>query len=508
MHTYLRPGGRLLLAASLLIALLINLESAPPLWWDEGWTLSVARNWVDLGHYGRLLEGQPFSAGLQATIPVTGSIALSFRILGVGIYQGRLAGVVFTLATLALMYHLARRLYNDSVALGMLSVLILMSPHREIHPLLMGRQALAEMPALFFLLAGYACFFTADRSLWALLWSVLFWSAALITKLQVLPFWLASLLLPLVLVLVRKNWKQVAMLGAGVVGSLVLAQLLLVFEQVVLERQTHSLTPVPGLYHVTAIVWALPVRAFALFAVLFLGVPTLLGLGYAAWGFIRREYRSSGFAHADVVRLALLTLSATWFAWYLSLSAGWVRYLFPSTFTGSAFVSAMLSNLTGRFSIYYTITHAGSVFRHLSFSRENIRALLAVAFIGISVPATLSMLYQTYVINADTSVAQVAEFLNTQTPPNALIETYDSELFFLLERRYHYPPDEIHVALNRRAFLREDVSIDYDPLKANPDYLVVGPHSRLWRLYDPVVKTGAFRLVRAYSRYDVYERVH
>ena len=32
----------------LLVAGLWNL-SAPPLWWDEGWTLSLARNWVERG---------------------------------------------------------------------------------------------------------------------------------------------------------------------------------------------------------------------------------------------------------------------------------------------------------------------------------------------------------------------------------------------------------------------------------------------------------------------------
>jgi hypothetical protein len=90
---------------------------------------------------------------------------------------------------------------------------------------------------------------------------------------------------------------------------------------------------------------------------------------------------------------------------------------------------------------------------------------------------------------------------------DSIIETYDSELFFLLERPYHYPPDQIHVELNRRTFLNQHVSIDYDPLAADPDYLVAGPHSKLWKLYDDAVQSGSFRLVQAYGRYDIYERV-
>ena len=102
---------------------------------------------------------------------------------------------------------------------------------------------------------------------------------------------------------------------------------------------------------------------------------------------------------------------------------------------------------------------------------------------------------------------EVIDFLNTQTPSDSLIETYDPELFFLLKRRYHYPPDQIHIDLIRRAYLAQDLSIDYDPLAADPDYLVVGPQSKVWRLYDPFLRTGEFRLLKTFRRYNVYERV-
>jgi hypothetical protein len=55
--------------------------------------------------------------------------------------------------------------------------------------------------------------------------------------------------------------------------------------------------------------------------------------------------------------------------------------------------------------------------------------------------------------------------------------------------------------------LAQDVSIDYDPLAADPDYLVVGPQSKVWGLYDEAVQSGAFRLVYDFSRYSLYQRV-
>src|SRR5690242_14234551 len=86
--------------------------SGPGVWWDEGWTMSVARNLAERGHYGRLLDGQLAPPGLEAAFPVTLPIALVFKLFGVGIWQGRLFGVLCTVAALALMYYLALRLYS------------------------------------------------------------------------------------------------------------------------------------------------------------------------------------------------------------------------------------------------------------------------------------------------------------------------------------------------------------------------------------------------------------
>ena len=187
-----------LLVALVLWMSLANLESVPPLWWDEGWTLSVARNWVELGHYGQLLDGQPRSAGLSAAFPVVAPIALSFRLFGVGIWQGRLVGVLYMFASLALIYCLARRLYSRPVAVGTLGVLLLMPVSERLHPILIGREALGEMPAIFYLLTGYLCLFLALRGrAWLLVPAMLAWGIAVRAKGEVPPFWLVSLVIAL-----------------------------------------------------------------------------------------------------------------------------------------------------------------------------------------------------------------------------------------------------------------------------------------------------------------------
>jgi hypothetical protein len=62
------------------------------------------------------------------------------------------------------------------------------------------------------------------------------------------------------------------------------------------------------------------------------------------------------------------------------------------------------------------------------------------------------------------------------------------------------------VELNHRSLLQEDVTIDYDPLAARPDYLVVGRFARENKLYQPAIDSGAFRLLKHDGLYDIYER--
>ena len=102
---------------------------------------------------------------------------------------------------------------------------------------------------------------------------------------------------------------------------------------------------------------------------------------------------------------------------------------------------------------------------------------------------------------------QTVEYINKNMPPAAVIETYDAELFFFLRHRYHYPPDQVHVELIRQKERGETPAVDYDPLKADPDYLVVGPWCSYYKCYDSVLTGSAFRFVTRFGPYQIFERV-
>jgi hypothetical protein len=495
-------------AIVLLFLMFWQLDSVPPPWWDEGWTLTVARTWVERGFYGRLLNGQLAAPGLEAAFTVTAPVALSLRLFGVGFWQGRLVGVLYTLGTLALLWYLTREIYNQAVAAGALFVLAFMSNYPDINAFLNGRQVLGDMPVVFYLLAGYACFIWAwRRSVGAILPGMLFWGLALITKGQTLPFWFVSLTIPMLITVIERRWRPFGLILAMLAGSWIVSKLLLQIETMLLSGHSVSGDALTGLTEAVVFVPTVAARTYAFQIVLFVGLPIILGLAYAAWQYLgeRRRHMVDSAPHA--VRLMLFLLSGSWAAWYLLLSNGGPRYLASPNVLAAMFVAAMLYDGTSHYSIQATVMRATELLKLRHFGRSNFSALFLTVLVVLMVGSTI-LVYFVILWPAGNAAVETAEFLNTQTAPDALIETYDSELFVLLQRRYHYPPDQVHVERVLHYGQDENIPVDYDPLSVAPDYLVVGTISSVWHMYDGVIKSGAFRLVKTLGNYEVYERVH
>ena len=155
-------------------------------------------------------------------------IAFSFRVLGIGIWQGRLIGIIFLLGALASTYLLAKYLFSHSVANFALVALLLMGILPEWHPVIMARQVLGETPMLFYLLTGYLLFYLSlSRYLWLFPVAIVLWALAIITKVQVKPFWIVSLLVPVVVTLYYRRWKLTGFLMTALLSSLAMASLFL-----------------------------------------------------------------------------------------------------------------------------------------------------------------------------------------------------------------------------------------------------------------------------------------
>jgi hypothetical protein len=519
--------------------LTIRLEHVPPLFFDEAWLLSLARNWVEVGHYGHFRDGEPIPPTILNTgFPLAAPIALSFRLLGIGIWQGRLPGVLFSLGALALLYHLANRLHDRTTAAVTLGMVLFppgtalfytmflgrmeLRPEMHLHPLLLGRMAYGEMAALFYLLAGYVSFLSAwRRPRLGILLAACSWGLSLHTKTQTLPFLAFSLLVALLVMAARRRYKPVFLLAAGLLGTLIAFLLLGWFQELVLRstslynRQTHNVYGVlkdPDAIFTYVLTLSVRVRIITLLWSISIGLPLLISVVYAARS-IPKEARSdlADGSHLTV-RLALLVLVGSWFVWWSLLSIGYFRYLLPVIFLGSIFMAVLAVDVTRR-----SMTSVGrdglARFPRSWRSASLGRRILLVVYLILWVYPTAEALRGILTVEAETSAKQVAEFFNTRTSPDARIETYESPLFLLLTRRYHYPPDRVQTQVNRRLSTGSDARVEYDALAADPDYLVVGPMSRLFKpyLYDPVLNEGHFRMLKKYGDYHggyvVYERV-
>jgi hypothetical protein len=203
----------------------------------------------------------------------------------------------------------------------------------------------------------------------------------------------------------------------------------------------------------------------------------------------------------------LLVFCGSWLAWFTLLSAGWHRYAFPALFLATPFTAALLVHLYAgakRSIPGDSISPESTRSMPLSQRVSAIAATVLVCIMGLS---TIQAGYKFSRTPGDQSVQQLVQFVNDATAPGARVETYESELLFLLERPYHYPPAQLNVDFIRKNVHHELISIDYDPLTADPDYLIVGRWARRKGLYRHVLENGTFRLVTTVGRYQVYERV-
>ena len=495
-----------LFAGFVVLAAFFRFAVSPPLWWDEGWTLAAADNFLAAGHFGQINAGVNVPQGPSGHYPTILIATLGFRLFGVGTWGGRLPFVILTLLALFVLFRFTERLFNRPTAWGALGALVLLVPHPMIHPLLNGRQVLGDVPAALLLFAGAWAFEKSTRSgRGFLLAAVAIWGIALATKAQVMIIGGAGLSLATLLLLIDRQPRRA--------GELVLTGLAAYAVFLGVTDRFYAALPPPetpykstiGLVAAAAIVPDAGVRSRALLMVVVFALPFASGLGAEGLRIVQALVRRDPGRGLHPAGTLIWAIAAAWFGWYLLLSNSGDRYLATPIILAAPFTGRWLRDATAGFDLRATVRRAAAVLRLRAWKPENGAALLAAVLIPILAPATVYV-YALTLHDTNRPLIDAADYLNRATPPDALIETYDSELFILLDRDYHFPPDQVHVDLINRTVYATDAPIDYDPLAADPDYLVVGPNSAAWGLYDEAIRSGAFRLEADFGRYRIYDR--
>ncbi|MBS0169073.1 MAG: glycosyltransferase family 39 protein [Nitrospira sp.] len=485
---------------------LFHLDSFPPLWFDEGWTVCVARTWVELGHYGCLLNGAPAPPSLAAHFPVVASIAASFHLFGIGIWQARMVGLCYTFLASLFLYVVARRTFNRPIALAALFLALAVPVSWQIHPLMIGRQVLGEMPMLCFLLAGYACVLRSTRQWLWLVAAGACWALAWMAKAQVAPFFVVSLAGTACLAGISRDWATARRSLGLLAGAWLGYRFLVVVRDLALAGHTLPQSSTAGMTQAIALVLVPSIRVETLQLTILRWPEYTAGLAYGAWSLSHTVRQGAHPSIERTVRTMLLLLAGSWLAWFALLCAGAPRYAVPGLFIAAPFAAALFSDLTGRFSLTFMGRRLAALVRGESHGGDRAGTVLLLLLLVVMGWVAVQERYALRSREDDRDLTAVIEYVHRVTPPTSLIETYDSELFLFLNRRYTYAPPAALVEMIQHD-QNPSVPITYDPLRDHPDYLVVGDFGRKSHFYNPLINQRRIRLVATIGRYQIYQPV-
>jgi 4-amino-4-deoxy-L-arabinose transferase-like glycosyltransferase len=485
-------GIACLLGAALLF---VHLDQSPRTWFDEGSHLHVPKTLVQTGHYAdRSSEGfRAFGPTIGVGPTVMLPIAAVFKIGGIGLLGARLVIALYTILAIGAFVLLMRRLAGGRLAL-LATILLLAAPGLDF--IFTGRQVLGEVPAFTYLLAGLLVWFTRDGATGdviltgcmkrCIITGGLF-GLTIVTKSQLGIVIAPSLIALAILALVwdrRIGLKQVfvpLIVMVAVFGVWELALLTIVTggslrENLLLLRQASggSLIVIAPRRMIAGARFLLGPQAY--FALL---IPALL---YACARSIRRRM--------TVGELTLLIFTLVGCVWFVGASVAWPRY---------AFVPLALAALP-----VARLVDAG--IRTLWRRADHARLLAPVAVLALSALIVTAFGGQFHrAFTASDAPQQMAAYLNRSVPTSAIIETWEPELGFLTDHRYHYPQPALLDRAVRHQWLGGPPLNTYDPLAGGAQYLIIGPFARYSGVYDEAAIASRFQRIATIGDYVLFQ---
>jgi len=502
---WLRRVFLLAVAAILLFLALYRLTDYPLTWFDEGSHLHVPKALVKYGVYadysseGFRYYGPTNGLGPTVLLPIAGV----FRWLGVGLLQARLVMAVYLLVGLFLFYRLTATLGGERLA--WLAMLLLLAS-RGISILEYGRQVLGEVPALVFLLGGLLVWWQSwEKPSWAkltLAGGLL--GLSVVTKSQVLLFlgpalalaWLGNLLyyrllpqrvflLPgLIVAGLFAAWQAFLLFGLDPQASFGNLALLretsgsaaFVFSMELVRRSLGELISVRGYFGL-------------------LGVGMLYGVSLI----LPRRVEAQKWG-------ILWMMAAFNLLWYVLASISWLRYAFVGLTLACIFTARFLDDLTREFQ-----PRLGELWRAFREGRPVPGAVaaqgaLALAVAGLTL-GSLALNVRQVLAPVENAPMQMAAYLNQHVPLDVVIETYEPEMGFLTDHRYHYPP---HSYLNKTIQFTwlggSSPGEGYDFIqKEKPGYILVGKFASWVQFYSLTEIEARYDLVTTIGPYRLYQ---
>lgn len=465
----------------------------PAPWFDEGLNVSTAAMLAREGLYALPNSDGPriMDPAIQTGPTVLVPVALVFHLFDIGIMQARITMLAFAVLALVAYALVARRLVGGA-AMGLALLLLLVGNRQEYASFVYtGRQVLGEVPALGYYLLGLLIWFRAveqpERRWAGLILSGLAWGIAMVTKSQILL--LLPISLGLLMLLDRVYYRRVGILafivpGITMVGCVLVwyaAQMAIVGPE--RFQQSASVLREGFALHIVSINsfhWRNAVSVIWNTGWWLWGAPGIL------WGIWQARQRTSrGFNHAVALALPLMGL-----IWFTALSVGWGRYAFYPLVLTPIWTAGLLVDLWRGV---------------LLPARRTERRIIVGSIIVLYLVFNGWPLTRNLIAPVDTGYLAMRDYLATQVPSDAVIESWEWEMSMDARQPIHHPPTPITNLITEYMWSRRDPvpSGLYDARQGQPQYILQGPFGAWTGLYHDVLSTEATP-VASFGSYTLY----
>lgn len=480
-----------------------NLVRYPIPWFDEGSHLHVPKTLVTYGVYADISsEGYRYfgpTVGVGPTVMLP--VAFVFKAFGIGLLQARIIMALYLLAAIYALFRLVETLAGKWAAWLALALIL---SSRSILFLEYGRQLLGEIPGFFFLLLGLYLWFARwnANSRWRLALVGLLFGLAMITKYQFLLFIAPALVLAWILNFLyyktstHQNFLIPGLVAAGSFGLWQLFTLQYLGPATAVENFDLLRASAEGtafnfnLGQLAANLGVLVSRSAYLFAL-------LPGLAYGLYLSLPRT--REGQRWGVIFLLAALNL-----VWFAAASIGWLRYAFPGFALTGIFIARLYLALTDGFKVNWALKDLRALLERKNLLRIAL-TLWLLAIIALPLGKTVLDILRPEPAHAQ----QMADYITTNVPRRAVIETWDPEMGFLAEGNFHYPPNQLlALAVDQVYYDGEPVQDHYDFVQTEqPEYVLLGVFSKWTNIYSFEALAGQYQLVQAIGNYDLYQRI-
>ncbi len=500
----------LLIVIVITVGILLRLSDYPLSWFDEGYTTHVAHLLVEKGVYGtynglRLSPYDPFvSSGPGVVLP----IAVSFKLFGEGVEQGRLALFPYSLLLGLSLFYLARYLYGQMMAfLTVLGVLVIFQwlvniANLDLSPLMLGRQVLGEVPAISMILLGLLIWFKSwDRHSWQLtVLAGVICGIGVLSKMQT-AFGLAPALFIIAAFRSFKNRRYIFLyflpLCLVVLSVITWMSFQRLSAPAELRPEYSNITTLAIMVHyIIGLFGRVLERRVVLISAV---IAIFIGLRLALLAWQSRKEKEVEITNRQWAELTIIAFALFYLIWYFDLSVGWERYLFPAFILTCLFASKLGWDVITR--LFYKPEHKWV--KQLQQGNINFY-MIAVATVSVVLIAMSILVWDDPDVNG---AKQVTDFIRTNIPQQALIESWEWELDSPSDHLNVHHPDSVYVIASIWDLaMHQPIVFDYDMLQANPDYLILGRFNNLTGIYNWEEVDKHFELIEDFGLYHIYKR--